>query len=85
MRRQDLKFGLEICAQQTVEPQNEVWTKVIGPVELDTHLCEKGHVLCARLDDGEADDEQSKKGDRPSEPEATRTWESALSSVPGKP
>jgi hypothetical protein len=31
--------------------------------------------LCARLDDGEADDEQSEKEDRPSEPEATRAWE----------
>jgi hypothetical protein len=28
--------------------------------------------LCVRLDDGEADDEQSEKGNRPSEPEATR-------------
>jgi hypothetical protein len=41
--------------------------------------------LCARLDDGEADEEQSEKGDRPSEPEATRSWESALPLVLGKP
>jgi hypothetical protein len=54
-------------------------------VELSKYLYEKGHVLCARLDDGEADDEQSEREDHSSEPEATKVWEAELPPVPGEP
>jgi hypothetical protein len=42
-------------------------------------------MLCVRLNDGEAVDEQSKREDHLLELEATRAWESELPPVPGEP